>query len=244
MKAILVCVDYGDILALTLPRNAKHFERMVIVTTPGDLETQEVVRQIPNAECHLTNVFYEGDVIFNKGAGMEEGFDKLGRDGWIVVMDADIVLPLPLSLPQQRDSQKLYGAGRYMLADPSQLTDELDWAQLPAKHDKDAVCGYFQLFHADAAVLQSRPWYPVYWKHCGGPDSDFEKKWDKRQRIRMPGIYVLHLGPDGTNWCGRVTPKLDGTPEPDAVHRLSQLRTIYTNRRRLPGQFPNERLPR
>jgi hypothetical protein len=42
MKAIMVCVDYGDLLSLTLPYNKHHFEQMLVVTAPRDRETQNI----------------------------------------------------------------------------------------------------------------------------------------------------------------------------------------------------------
>ncbi len=43
VKGIVVCVEYDDLLTITLPRNARHLTEIVVVTSPTDLRTQQVV---------------------------------------------------------------------------------------------------------------------------------------------------------------------------------------------------------
>lgn len=246
-KAILVCVEYHDILELTIAKNASHFESITVVTTPDDIQTQSVVEKIPNARCYLTNAFYANGCAFNKGAAMEEGFDTAGRNGWIVVMDADIVLPPKINISELSD-QKIYGVQRRMLEDVSSYADgryhEIEeWKTLPTMPDTDIAVGFFQLFNSCAPPLSNRPWYPIEWKHAGGCDSFFERKWSNQNRVRLFDFQVLHLGVPGKNWFGRTTAFLDGTIHEESENRFSQLANMVENRKKGLPKYMGERLP-
>ena len=96
-QAIIVSVDYHDFLSLTLEANAHHFESLIVATTPQDKKTQSIVSSVPNATCHVTEVFYEKRCSFNKGAAIEECLGLTSRLGWFVLMDADIIMPKEIS---------------------------------------------------------------------------------------------------------------------------------------------------
>lgn len=231
VNAITVCVEFSDLLAVTLPRNAKHFKKVLVVSSHWDTPTAAVVRSVPNAELFTTNAFYRGGAAMNKGAAMEEGLDVLGRAGWMCILDADILLPASVELPGGAVSGNLYTPRRRMLYDVTKWMEFLDdWSELPL-HAPEEFAGYFQLFHANDPVLVERPWYGVNWKHAGGCDSDFQKKWGRRNQVRPP-FEVLHLGEDGKNWCGRVTPTTRGEVHPDAAARQQQLAAFIDGRKR------------
>lgn len=117
MNAILVSVDYADLLAITLPYNRHHFDEVCIVTTPEDVQTQKVAREY-NSQIYTTRAFYGTNVYFNKWRAFEEALDWFVRgkiaaspqhcglsaslsytpprprySGWLCVMDADILWP-------------------------------------------------------------------------------------------------------------------------------------------------------
>lgn len=243
MRAVLVSVQFSDILAVTLPRNARFLDYILVVTTPEDKATQEVVARVPNARCHLTRVFFERQAIFNKGAAIEEGFDVLGRLGWFVVMDADIILPggfpwLPAS------PGCLYSPFRRMMENPPNplvIPPEEEWKRFPLHPQQTELAGFFQMFHGDDPVLQSRPWYPTDWLHAGGCDSEFQAKWPKERKVRLP-FEVLHIGPAGTNWLGRASPLLDGTIPEGAGEKVARLRSLIRKRGKGPDRFCHEKL--
>ena len=58
MKSIVVCVEYDDFLAVTLPRNRRHFRHTLVVTSFADLGTQRIARSAGCA-CYLTDAFYQ-----------------------------------------------------------------------------------------------------------------------------------------------------------------------------------------
>ncbi len=202
MKAITICVDYSDILKLTLPRNRSHFSDYLIVTTFDDYDTQTLAAEY-GCSTFLTNAFYRHGAMFNKGLAMEEGFDVLGREDWIMVLDADTILPTDACFDDS-EIGKLYSPYRHMLEEVERYDALLDWSTLPVRPDFEH-CGYCTYFHASDSHL-SLPWYGLNWKHAGGCDSEFQAKWPLVNRYR-PSWKVLHLGPTDTNWCGRVSGK-------------------------------------
>jgi hypothetical protein len=155
----------------------------------------------------MTDVFFEDDAPFAKGKAVEEGFDYLGREGWICVLDADTLLPKEEVDWSILEPGNLYSPYRKILYDPATYTDELDWNLLGIREDVE-FAGYCQIFHASDPVLQTFPWYGTAWRHAGGCDSVFQSKWKPENKLR-PAWNVLHLGPTDRNWCGRTTDRLD-----------------------------------
>lgn len=242
-NAALVCVDFSDLLAICLPRNARHFGRIVVVSDFADSATAEIVATVPNAILYQTNSFYLNGAIFAKWAALNEGLDVLGRNGIICVMDADILLPPHADLSGARPG-KLYTPRRRILADPSRWPEfvghDADWGELPINRDEEWA-GYFQLFHAgDQALIGREHWYDPTWRHAGGADSLFAEYWPRQSRARPP-FEVLHLGEDGKNWCGRATRRVDGSIHPQADCRRATLERFLTLREKN-GDFRAERI--
>lgn len=122
------------------------------------------------------------------------------------------------------------------------LPPERDWWQFPIHRNIAEWAGYTQIFHADDLVLGQPPWHEVDWKHAGGADSFFQAKWKLVDRIR-PEWEVLHLGPAGTNWCGRATPYLDGTVPEGAEEKRKQVHEFFSRRRgRDADRFAHEKI--
>ncbi len=207
-KAIITCVDFDDILQITLPQNVKYFDQILVVTASHDKRTIRIAQSSPHVMPYETNAFYRDGAKFNKGLAIENALDFIGRDGWIVTLDVDIIVSHPLSIYiNQLDTECLYGARRRMCYNPAEYK-EANWEKYPIKMDGE-IPGCFQLFHASASVLHDRPWYGVGWTHAGGYDSDFEAKFRPNHTRWLP-FEILHLGQDGENWYGRTAPRLDG----------------------------------
>lgn len=227
-KAITICVHYDDFLAVTIPRIVQHVSELLVVTTPTDQRTIDLVAKYPQARTYQTDAFYRGGASFNKGLAMEEGFDQLGRSGWILILDADILLPehipsLSLAIgnmytPVRRIMQDVDG----LLAPPT-----IDPKALPLRNEKGNF-GYFQLFHAhDPVIRNKRPWYQTDWVHAGGADSVFEKQW-KPGNKRRPPFEVIHLGNPDENWYGRVRRRIDNGETPaEAAARAIKLKQLH-----------------
>jgi hypothetical protein len=207
--AILTCVEFDDILKITLPRNSRHFSRIMIVTSPDDLKTQEVARSVPNAELFITDAFTRRGASFNKGLALEEALDALNHSGWLTIMDCDIIMPQ--ALPEHAyTAGNMYAPKRHLLEDASLFSDNLSWDTVAMK-DEIVGIGYFQMFHTADPVVADRPWYVTNFLDAGGSDTTLPARWPSDRLLRPP-FHVLHLGPIAHNWFGRITPRL-GTSE-------------------------------
>jgi len=228
MKALTVCVQYDDLLALTLPKNLRRLDRVVVVTSPADRATVDLVENMPGpVYCHQTDAFYRHGAEFNKGAAIEEALDRLGRDGWIMLLDADTVLP---DRPDFRGIEpgKFYCPRRHWCLDAAAWNGSFDWSAFRVPIEKD-MGGYCCFFHADDPVLATRPWYPTNWRHAGGADTIFNHKWPKDRR-RRPDWHVLHLGPTYENWYGRTSPRLDGSMPAGHETRAGKIQQMHRDR--------------
>ncbi len=245
LTAVIVSVEYGDILRHALPYNRHHFDRVVVVTARHDAETQAVARD-NGADCLVTSVFYERGAHFNKGAALERGFEFAGRSDWFVVLDADVLIPKDAALRGPwRFIGCLYTPTRRMARDLSQVEllasgDEREWLAFAA-NEREEHAGYFQMFHAEDSGLDALPWYPTNWRHAGGCDSEFAKRWP-RSLQRRPPFSVLHLGEDSVNWHGRCTMRTDGTMPPGHETRSFNQYTTFANRADAKSTNPAGRL--
>lgn len=235
LECVIVSVNYGDYLAWTLPLNRQHFDRMVVVTTHTDLQTQALCK-FYDIECVVTHSFYHDNAQFCKSRGINEGLARLDRDGFVVHMDADVVLP-----PRTREllgkvnlvPEDVYGIDRMMCESfedwlrfftrPLPLHEENIFIK-PNVFDtfgirvgllgKDkyadgyAPIGFFQLWNPCASGVHE---YTVEAKEAGKDDMLFALKWPRRQRHLLPEIIAIHLESEtphrmGANWAGRTTP--------------------------------------
>jgi len=239
-KVLIVSVDFDDLLAITLPRNRRSFGHVLVATSPNSEAATRRVCESANASVFVTDAFYRDGAKFNKGLAIEEGLDVLGRDGWILCLDADVVLPAAWRIDLSRlDTQCLYGARRRVIERIEEYTGQDDWGRYPIAPDRE-LPGYLHLFHASASALQKRPWVGVNWAHAGGYDSDFEKKF-RPDNTRWLPYEVLHLGPTGTNWYGRSTPRIDGTVVHGSDQHRNEMRVMRRIRRRT-GRMDHERV--
>jgi hypothetical protein len=242
MNAILVAVDYADLLALTLPYNRRHFDRVMVVTDRDRAHRDADIAQANHCEVYRTDSFYDGCAAFNKWVALEQGLDALGREGWLCLMDADVLWPQ--SLPKLEQGWGtcdvvpgcLYSPRRRMMLDPQvcvngAIPPEGTWGQFPLHPHQNAFAGYSQIFHASDPHLPAPPWHQVDWIHAGGADSYFHRLWPMSCKVRPP-FEVLHLGPANQNWFGRSTPYLDGTVHADSKLRRQRNDSLWAERRR------------
>lgn len=251
MRAILVCVDYADILQLTLPYNAHHFEEIWVVTTRHDTQTQAFFFSLNFCDFghkvvpYYTDAFYDDGADFNKWKALEEALDVMGRRGWLCIMDADVLWPKKVP-PFELVPGCLYTPKRRMKEDIESLLTpppESEWTKYPLHRQQQEFAGYSQIFHADDPVLGSPPWHETNWKHAGGADSFFQMKWPDQKKVRPP-FEVLHLGPAGENWCGRASGYIDGRKDEQSLERLAKVRNYVRGRSNKtgPDRFSHEKL--
>lgn len=226
LRSFTVSVGYSDVLSITLRRNMRFLRECVVVTSPTDEETKQVCSGVPGVTVFETDAFTRYGARFNKGLALEESWDRHGRHGWILIWDADTLLPDDFEdhvKVSELNIGTLYGADRVILKDPSQWTPEFDWACARRTIDR-CFPGFFQLFEASDPHIAKLPWYDVTFKHAGGGDGYFESRWPWTAKHRFPPPFrVLHLGERDTNWFGRVSKRADGKPIEGADERRQEM---------------------
>jgi len=241
-RAIIVCVDYSDYLEITLPYNKHHFDEMLIVSTPDDISTHSVC-EANGIPFFTTNSFYEDKAFFNKWKALEEGLDVLGRDSWITILDADILIPKHIDYTFEFGN--LYTPWRRMCENLSMgVPKEPYWLSFPRHKFKREFSGYYMRFHGSDYHLPNPPWHETNWMHAGGGDMLFAQHWSEAKKIR-PNFEVLHLGQAGVNWCGRSTKRLDGSTPKDAEQRKAELdRFLKLRKKEKKRTYANEKTTR
>lgn len=233
LEAVIICKDYDDFLAETLPLNLPQFDDVVVVTHPNDKATQAVCAK-NSVECVMTTAFHENGDAFNKGRGINIGMDHLKREDWIIHLDADIILPhgfRNLLAKTKLDPKNIYGADRvnvYGWDSWQKLKPKMNhhyqnrWFIDPGFcHENKAPegckfgarvvhmeygwipIGFFQLFHSSSGAR-----YNYKRGAAAGTDIMFPNLWPRENRILMPEVICYHLDSEddhkiGTNWKGR-----------------------------------------
>ena len=227
IEAVIVCINYSDFLAATLPSNKKLFNKIIVVTDLKDTKTVAVCVE-NGVSCVQTNSFYKDGEVANKAMGINEGLKKLDKDGWVVQLDADIWLP-----PLTRDILEkyplngscIYGIDRYM------CNSYPEWQEFISNEDKkihDAwiflhmhhfevgtrvvqfhgegymPIGFFQLWNPSISGIAT---YPV--EICGYDRTDVVhlKQFSREDRRFIPDFLCVHISSEepfwGQNWHGR-----------------------------------------
>lgn len=226
IEAVIVCKDYSDFLAHSLPENTEHFDHIVVVTHHSDKATQAVCSKY-SIECIQAHVFDEDGDRFNKGRAVNVGLAHLHNPDWIVHLDADIVLPKSfrrMLASHKLNTNNLYGCDRqnvFGFEKWLKLLDSLNphykdfWFVEPsAEHPVGArivhrehgyvPIGYFQMWHKSQHKK-----YPIYEGTAEHSDVLFAIQWHRNQRVLLPEIVVYHLDSAlqrhsmGKNWYGR-----------------------------------------
>lgn len=256
LEAVITCVDYADFLAHTLPTNRALFDRLIVVTTTEDLDTQRVCDHA-YVECVTTSAFRAQDGEFHKGAGINVGLEHLTLDGWVVHLDADIVLPAharEILDNAPLDPRMVYGIDRYNLRSAAQWDQHLRrppiqqelgrclvhlsnyplGARVSVPHLQGwAPIGFFQLWNPSVSGVKR---YPE--NHVGADRTDmmFACQWPRARRGLLPEIVAYHLESEhaaqGANWQGRTT-------RPFTTTNPHRSRKPGTGRRRLRAYGPH-----
>ena len=205
LHAIICSVDYSDILSVTLPKMRHHFDHVTVVTTPQDIDTIQVACD-NQAETFKTTLFQPG---FRKYPALEAALEHIGRKGWLCLLDADIVWPHSPTFPELNIGY-IYGPACRRILNPVTLPlpDQSTWHSLPIqKNSTRELCGFTQIFHAADPHLGHPPWHDISLTHAGAGDSYLARKWPREHQIRLT-FEALHLGQNGQDWHGRLSPRL------------------------------------
>lgn len=226
VEAIITCVNYSDFLAHTLADNLQQVDRMVVVTHSNDKATQALCTKY-GVDCIDTEIMHDDGDRFNKGKLINLGLSHLRHEGWLLHLDADIVLPhnFKAMLKHARlDEKCVYGADRlnvksyeHWMTNKHKTIPQHQWRYLvvPPKefplgsrllHQEYGWCpiGYTQLWHAS-----TRRKYPIVSGSAEHSDVLFAVQWARKNRILLPEFFVYHLESEqaamGANWHGRKT---------------------------------------
>jgi hypothetical protein len=221
LEAVVVCVNYSDFLAHTLPANRAMFDNMVVVTDTKDKDTFAVCNKY-NVRCVQTDAFYADGAGFNKASGINEGLKALNQTDWVVHLDADILLP-PLTRhileKTPLDPTKIYGIDRLMC--PSYAKWMQFYESTESIHQGWAFT-HLNYFPGGSRLVQygevlpkgeGEPdgWVPIgffqMWrpqaignapypeKHAAADRTDVQhaKRYDRAHRELLPEIIAIHL---------------------------------------------------
>jgi hypothetical protein len=254
LEGVIVCVDYADFLAHTLPHNKVQFDNLIVITNLQDIRTKELC-EFHNVRCVQTDVFYDNGNSFNKGKAINYGLSLLENKRWVMHLDADIYLPpltrsilekLPLS------PKKIYGADRLMcpsyeswmdfMGRPKPIQEGWIYIHLNAFPMGVRVAeynnvnagyepiGYFQLWHPKGSGAFG---YPTEHDFCDRTDVLHCKRFPRKHRELLPEIVVVHLESEGIvsmgkNWQGRKTKLFGKGPffNPPAQRRMGLIRRV------------------
>jgi hypothetical protein len=228
LEAVVVCDRYSDFLRCTLPANKYLFDRIVVVTSAEDCETQHIC-EFNHVQCVRTDALNSRWKKFCKGAGINEGLSKLKQDGWVVHLDADIWLPPQTRLLLQNANLApcmLYGIDRFIVKGYAEWDQFMERPTL--QHECDAYVhmnafplgtrvtskdsggyipiGFFQMWSPSVSGIKD---YPEAHTDAGRGDMAFAKKWPRALRGMIPEVVGYHLesvdSSMSANWYGRKT---------------------------------------
>jgi hypothetical protein len=227
-EAVIICDKYHDFLGKTLPHNKYQFNKLVVVTSYEDKETQRICEHW-HVECVKTDVLETRKGHFCKGKGINVGLEKLSLKGWVTHMDADILLPPQTKIILENadlNPQHLYGIDRFNIRGYKSFAKFLDMPKLQHEcntyiHvDKYPVgtrimhahaggyvpLGFFQMWNPNGSGVFR---YPEGHTDAGREDTVFSQLWPRRDRTMIPEIIGYHLESDdadmAANWNGRTT---------------------------------------
>ena len=236
LQAITTCVDYADFLACSLLFNKPQFDRYIVVTTPEDRRTRDLCEH-HYVECLVTSAFYDAGQAFAKSNAINAAIERLAPAGWLLHIDADIVLPPRARQILERlplDPSCIYGVDRMMCPDHAAW---LRYVTMPeVQHSCDtyvqatafplgvrvghldadgwAPIGFFQLWNPQGS---GKTTYPSHGR-ADRSDLQFARLWPRDKRLLIPEIVAIHLEekavglPMGVNWGGRKTPHFGPKP--------------------------------
>jgi hypothetical protein len=181
LEAIIVSVNYSDFLSVTLEKNHKHFGNIIIVTDTKDDKTEKVSNKYNNITLIKTDIFYQNGAKFNKGAAINVGLINSKYKDWVLLLDADIVLPENFREKLELDKECSYGARRYDVQTREQ------WNKIQNNNFDGTTLfrgigyGFFFLFNYQSKIFQnllkSGPPYPYWIPNGSESDWIFRNYW-------------------------------------------------------------------
>jgi hypothetical protein len=205
VDVIIVSVDYNDFLPITLENNIKIFDSITVVTSINDEECQKICQDF-NINCVVTERMYENEASFNKGKAINDGIKSLLNPNWILLLDADIIVPETFHESFEdnyTNINSLYVCNRVMFKEYQSYLDWQSGSGIKGQVSSLNGIGYFQLFNINSNCLQ-RIIYPENSNNAAGSDISFRNRFTEKVDLKIESI---HLGISYQNWNGRETPE-------------------------------------
>jgi len=224
LTTIIPCLDYADLLRISLPSAVAASDRVVVVTSPRDRATRRLCDEY-GVTCLATDRWRRGGAVLNKAGALDDAIEAADSTDWLLLLDADIVLPADARSRLESlhlDRMTLYGAYRRMCRTPSEWRayaehgnaellplGPLLWVRKPQRRpagspmlNPAALQGYFQLWNAGGRPRRLSD-YPTAAQY----DVELALRWPDHLRRMLPPerFTVIHLGENRANWQGRVT---------------------------------------
>lgn len=193
LDVVIVSVDYNDVLDITLERNSKIFESIVVVTSNSDSECDRICRK-HGVKVVKTDCMYSGGASFNKGKAINLGMASIENPDVVLLLDADVIVEDMPDLSCVNDNI-IYYRDRIMLRDYAAF-ERYESGERSFDAQSIGPVGYFQMFSYKGQK------YPESSHDAAWSDVKFARRFRNKRRLETP---VLHLGEDGKNWKGRKT---------------------------------------
>ena len=218
IECVTVSVGYGDFLAETIRENLPVLDNLVIVTGTDDYKTIQVCRK-HSVHCVTSNE-YARNGSFNKYRLMQRALDQIGGQNWILILDADIILPRRFRDMvdwAHLDPTCIYGADRQNIVGWDEWQNFKKYSGGWNNHQHGCghwfhprypvmsrwvsnlhgyvPVGYFQLYHSIEAIKEGYHHRRLLLEHGNAArcDVQFGLQWDRRKRVLLPEVICLHL---------------------------------------------------
>lgn len=208
LDAFTCCAYYSDFLRITLAKNRKQFDRMVVVTIAEDKETYKICEDHDVEWVNFNLSPIPKNFMF--GSGLNYAYSVLNPSDWVCKLDADVLLPDSFRddvSKKLEDRTAIYGTRRKVYDNKKAY---LNWVKegmefYTSKREvrlNKVAQGYLQLFHSSSASQ------PLYGETGNASKADTWFR-DQFQTVNYLGFDVVHIGPTVTNWCGRESESWD-----------------------------------
>jgi hypothetical protein len=223
LEYVTICVNYLDFFKISYEKNlaAGIFDHFIVITDYNDDATYQFCLD-NNITVVKTDIFYKNGAVFNKGAAINYGFEKLKYNDWVAFMDADTFVPNDFKEKidfKNLNKEFMYGTERVLLKTPDDLFNyEMGFADDEFEVPPGFGYGYFLLFNWQSQVIKNCQ--PGYWSphnspNCQNSDWMFRNMWGDfvGSHAKWTGkfdklpVRVYNLGQHGENHFGRISPE-------------------------------------
>jgi len=211
ISAIIVCVDFDDFLAETLPYTKNFADNIYIITADDDLVTQKLCKK-EKVYCLKTP---RTKPQFQRGKYINYGFDEIPKNGYFVISDADTVIPMGSRQKVENMSlnkNSLYGTQRKECDSYEQWKQYKDFGIESELYFRRAShMGFFQMFHTDFFKDKNFLRYPddteIYIRKdkIKGGSFVFSRQFETRIKMPFCPIVLNNVENLGQNREGRTT---------------------------------------